>query len=323
MEGLDASTERWVYIYMYVYVSDVSCCDVVCFQYIYLQEKMTVRHDGCVGRAYGAISHVPHGLFLPLFGRGPIGKSDGPSTTSRSRPAFGRGRGMRRDRAVTPPVGVKTAPSSSSGPQPPHVLTSPATSASLAKPSFGRVRASRFLPLIPSLHSSTISSTPPPPGAFIGGGGTLKPHPYPPLIPSIDLRITSSATTPPPLYGRGKGFHLCSSPPIPSVGRLTSSSPLRAPNSSSLVCAPRSSLSTVSSPLRSPPPAPPSSPVEKRMGICINEHKTWRCRRRCISSSSTSSIRLHNHYDPDDEEMSRRLETAIRIVVHGQKNAIM
>ena len=217
---------------------------------------MTVRHDGHVGRAYGAISHVPHVLFLPLFGRGPIGKSDGPPTTSRSRPAFGRGRGMRRDRAV----GVKTVPSSSSGP-PPHVLTSPATSASLPRPSFGRGRASRFLPLIPSLHLSTISSTPPPPGAFIGGGGILKSYPYPPLIPSIGSRTASSATTPPPLYGRGKGFHLCSSPPIPSVGRLTSSSPLRAPNSTSLVCAPRSSLSTISSPLRSPPPAPPSSPV--------------------------------------------------------------
>ena len=167
-------------IYIYIYI------------YIYLQEKMTVWHDGRVGRMYGAISPVRHGLFLPLMGRGPIGKSDGLPTTSRSRSAFGRGRGMRWDRAVTPPVGVNTAPSSSSGPPPPHVLTSPATSASLPKQSFSRGRASRFIPLIPSLHSSTVSSTPPPPGAFIGGGGTLKPHPYPPLIPSIDLRFTST-----------------------------------------------------------------------------------------------------------------------------------
>ena len=255
---------------------------------------MTVWHDGRVGRVYGAISPVPHGLFLPLMGRGPIGKTDGPPTTSRSRSAFGRGRGMRRDRAVTPPVGVKTVPSSSSEP-PPHILTSSATSASLPKLSFGRGRGSRFSPLLPSFDSSTVSSSSPPPGAFISEGGTLKPHPYPPLIPS-------PAITPSLVYGRGKGFHLCSSSPIPS-------SFLRAPNSSSFVCAPRSSL-------RSPPPAPPSSPVEKRTGICVNKHKTW----RYFSFSSTSSIRSHNHYDPDDEEMSRRLETAIRIVVHGQKN---
>ena len=57
---------------------------------------MTVLHDGRVGRVYGAISPVPHGLFLPLMGRGSIGHLDGPSTTSRSRSAFGRGRGMRR-----------------------------------------------------------------------------------------------------------------------------------------------------------------------------------------------------------------------------------
>ena len=266
---------------------------------------MTVLHDGRVGRVYGAINPVPHGLFLPLMGRGPKGHLDGPSTTaSHSRSAFGRG--MRRDRPVTPPVGVKPAPFSSS--EPPHILTPLPTSASLPKPFFGRGRASMFLQLIPPLNSSTLSSTPPPPGALIGRGGILKPHPYPPLIPSVDSRLTSSATAPPPLYGRGKGFHLCSSPPIPSVGY----SHLRAPNSSSLLYAPRSSL-------RSPPPAPPSSPVEKRTGICFNEHKTRRWRRRCISSSSTSSIRPHNHYDPDDEEMSRQLETAIRIVVHGHK----
>ena len=206
---------------------------------------------------------------------------------------------------------MKPAPFSSS--EPLHILTSLPTSASLPKSFFGRGRASRFLPLIPPLHSSTLSSTPPPPGALIGRGGILKPHPYPPLIPFIDSRLISPAIAPPPLYGRG--FHLCSSPPILSVGY----SHLRAPNSSSLLYAPRSSLSTLSSPLRSPPPAPPSSPVEKRTGICFNEHKTRRWRRRCISSSSTSSIRPHNHYDPDDEEMSRRLETAIRIVVHGHK----
>ena len=243
-----------IYVCMYVcmyYVSAVSCCcflQYIFYIFIYLQEKMTVLHDGRVGRVYGAISPVPHGLFLPLMGRGPIGHLDGPSTTSRSRSAFGPG--MRLDRAVTPPVGVKPDPFSSS--EPPHILTSLPTSASLPKPFFGQGRASRFLPLIPPLHSSTLSSTPPPPGALIGGGGILKPHPYPPLIPSIDSRLTSPATAPPPLYGRGKGFHLCSSPPIPSVGY----SHLRAPNSSSLLYAPRSSLSTLSSPLRSPPPAP-------------------------------------------------------------------
>ena len=151
MERLDASTKRWVYIY--IYVSALSCClfSIYIYLFIYLQEKMTVLHDGRVGRVYGAISPVPHGLFLPLICRGPIGNSDGPSTTSRSRSAFGRGRGMRRDRAVTLPVGVKTAPFSSS--EPPHILTSPATSASLPKPFFGRGRASRFLPLIPTTPS--------------------------------------------------------------------------------------------------------------------------------------------------------------------------
>ena len=141
-----------------VYVSAVSWFlffDIYIYIFIYLQEKMTVLHDGRVGRVYGAINPVPQGHFLPLMGRGPIGHLDGPST-----------------------------------------VTSSPTSASLPRPFFGRGRASRFLPLIPPLHSSTLSSTPPPPGALIGGGGILKPHPYPPLIPSIDSRLTSSAISP-------------------------------------------------------------------------------------------------------------------------------